>query len=273
MQLELVGCTGAGKSTLAARIVETARADGVEIVLADDVALQPLGMGNSSRGGRRAAAIHFVAFAACLTHGWQYRGFIRSAHRVLRAARISRRQQWNQFRKVMKQLGRYELVRRRTQERRPVLVDEGTVHAAHNLFVHVDREATDAELQSFAECVPLPDVVVYLRSGEEQLIERTIRRGHPRIRDLTRPSVSLFVQQAIRAFDQVTSHKRVAARTVVIQDGAIVKQPPRQDSPTVKTVIDLLCRAVQSQAAAVAELPAQCPASGRDGIASGGPAC
>ena len=196
MQLELVGCTGAGKSTLAANILKTAQADGFEIMLADDVALRQLGWCGTSPGRLRSVALHAAALIACVTDGWQYRDFIRSAHGVLRSAKIPLCQQCNQFRKVLKQLGRYELVRQRSQELRPILVDEGTVHAAHNLFVHVNREAADEELQSFAECVPLPDVVIYLKSGEEHLIERTLRRGHPRIRELTHQSVSSFVHQA-----------------------------------------------------------------------------
>jgi hypothetical protein len=164
---------------------------------------------------------------------------------VLRAARIPRPRQWNQLRKVLKQLGRYDLVRRRCQERGTVLVDEGTIHAAHNLFVHVDREVNRDQLQDFAECVPLPDIVVYVRSREDTLVERTLERGHPRIPNPTPQVVASFVRQAVVTFDTLSRHKRIAPRTLVIEDGVVVSEPCENGNPQTKTVLDVIRRAVR----------------------------
>ena len=156
MQLELVGCTGAGKSTLAKRIESAARAQSVDLALGDEFVLLRLGLRRMRARRLRAVAVHVVAFWGCLTRGWRHGAFIRIAYRVLCDPKIPRRRRWNQLRKVFKQLGRYEVIRCRRQSRTSVIVDEGTLHTAHNLFVHVACDVNQDYFRQFAERVPLP---------------------------------------------------------------------------------------------------------------------
>ena len=244
MQLELIGCTGAGKSTLAARIVDAARAEGIKLVLADEFALNQLGLRHLRTRWLRAVAVHVVAFWGCISRGSRHVRFIEYAYRVLHYSKIPRRQQWNQLRKVLKQLGRYEVIRCRRQSQTPVLVDEGTLHAAHNLFVHVANDFNNDHVRQFAERVPLPDIVIYVREREDVLIERTLDRRHPRIADPTPQSVAKFVRQAVLVFDQLSKHERVAPRTLVIQDGVIVSEPNELGNPELKNVMKVLRGAI-----------------------------
>jgi hypothetical protein len=133
------------------------------------------------------------------------------------------------------------------------LVDEGTVQTAHNLFVHVEHCFDDVRLRQFSRCVPLPDVVVYVRPNEDALIERTLRRGHPRIARPTRPAVTWFVRQALSAFDQLTRCERVASRTIEVRDGEVIHGVGRQRRFCTEgtrwsdELVDLIDRAVQRQ--------------------------
>ena len=246
MQIELVGCTSAGKSTLAAQIGEAAGAEGIDLLLADEFALDQLGLGHLRKRWLRAVVIHVVAFWGCVSKGWRHVRFIKFSYRELRRTNISRRQQWNQLRKVLKQLGRYEVIRGSRQNQTPVLVDEGTLHAAHNLFIHVDFEFDSDRLQQFAEQVPLPDVVIYVRQCEEVLVERALQRGHPRISDPTRQSVAKFVHQAVQAFDQLAKHERIAPRMLEVQDGTILSAPMHLSTPQMQRALELLRGAIET---------------------------
>lgn len=246
MQIELVGCTSAGKSTLAAQITEAARAEGIDLMLADEYALDLLGLGHLRKRWLRAVVVHIVAFWGCVSKGWRHVRFIKFSHRELRDTKISRRQQWNQLRKVLKQLGRYEVIRGSRQDQTPVLVDEGTLHAAHNLFIHVDFEFDNDQLRQFAEQVPLPDLVIYVRQSEEVLVERALKRGHPRISDPTRQSVAKFVHQAVLAFDQLAKHERISPRTLEVQDGMIVSEPLQPSTPEMKRALEFLRGAIET---------------------------
>ncbi len=73
MQIELVGCTSAGKSTLAAQITEAARAEGIDLMLADEYALDQLGLGHLRKRWLRAVVVHIVAFWGCVSKGWRSR--------------------------------------------------------------------------------------------------------------------------------------------------------------------------------------------------------
>jgi hypothetical protein len=194
----------------------------------------------------RAVVIHIVAFWGCVSKGWRHIRFVKFAYRELRHTNISRRQQWNQLRKVLKQLGRYEVIRCTRQSQTPVLVDEGTLHAAHNLFVHVGFASDDHHVQQFAEQVPLPDVVIYVRQREEVLVQRTLKRGHPRIPDPTRQSVANFVRQAVLTFDQLSKHERIASRMLVVQDGMIVSEPMQLPTPEMMRTLELLRGAIET---------------------------
>ena len=244
IQLEIVGCTGAGKSTLAARITEVARAEGIDLLLGDEFALDQLGLRQLQSRWLRTVCIHFVAFCGCVVNGWRHVQFVWFTYRVLRHAKIPRRQQWNQLRKALKQLGRYEVIRS-LRNHTPVLVDEGTVHTAHNLFVHVAGEFNEELVGQFALLVPLPDVVIYVRLREDMLVERTLDRGHPRIPNPTPQSVARFVRRAVGAFDKISRHERIAPRTLVIQDGVIVSEPNEHGNPQMKKVMKVLRRAIQ----------------------------
>lgn len=244
MQLELVGCTGAGKSTLAARIMEVARAEGIDLWLADDFALDQLRLRQLKSRWARVLCVHFVALIGCVANGWRHVRFVWFTYRVLHSTNIPRRQQWNQLRKALKQLGRYDVVRS-LGDHAPVLVDEGTIHVAHNIFVHVANTCSEEQVEQFALQVPLPDAVVYVRSREDALVERTLKRGHPRIPNPTPQSVARFVRQAVVAFDKLSRHERIAPRTLVIQDGVIVSEPCEHDNPQIKSVLEVVRRAVR----------------------------
>ena len=245
MQLELVGCTGAGKSTLAKRIAATAQTQGVDLVLGDDFALSGMGARRLRPRWLRAIAVHVVAFWGCITKGWRHVQFIRFSYHVLRLSKIPRRQQWNQLRKVFKQLGRYEVIGCGRQRQTSVLVDEGTLHTAHNLFVHVGCHVNQDDVRKFAERVPLPDVVIYVREREDTLVERTLDRGHPRISDATSKSVAKFIRTAVQTFEQLYKHERIASRTLVIQDGMILSGPTELSTPEMKTVFEVLRKAIE----------------------------
>jgi thymidylate kinase len=146
-------------------------------------------------------------------------------------------------------------------------VDEGTLHAAHNLFIHVDFEFDNDQLQQFAERVPLPDVVIYVRQSEQVLVERTLKRGHPRIADPTRQSVAKFVHQAVLAFDQLAKHERIAPRTLEVQDGMIVSEPMELPTPQLKRTLEFLRSAIETGTLPTNELDCESTPAAHSGAA------
>ncbi len=247
MHVELVGCTSAGKSTLAAAMADAAREERIVLVLGSDLILGMLGFSGTRNRWLRAVAIHIVAAVGCLRRTWKCTKFMTFSRGVLRRMPISRGQRANQLRKVLKQLGCYEFMALGSKQPAVTLVDEGTVHAAHNLFVHVDGTLDHREVETFAELVPLPDVVIYVRDSEKVIVERTLARWHPRIpRSASNETVSAFVHKAIETFDLLSVHERIAERTVVVDGCNIIPPSGQPHDARTEAVLRILERAIRA---------------------------
>lgn len=204
MQIEFIGSTGAGKSTLARRVLLACRAQGLDACLADEFVLQRLRLNGVKGHLPRTLLVDLCALALCLLTWRRHRAFYRLALPLIWRLRAPWLEKANLMRNVLKKIGIYEIVSRRPSQSKVVLVDEGTLHAAHNLFVHVSGPGSRSDLEAFGRLAPLPDMAVYVAERESVLIQRTLQRGHKRIPDRSYASVEHFVREAIETFDLLT---------------------------------------------------------------------
>ncbi len=214
MHIELIGCTSAGKSTLVESVIQARRGQGATITLGDDLVLRRLRLHWVKSSSARRLLVNIAGLLASLLTWRKNRALIRFAGRVLFQPAIPRVERLQLLRNVLKKIGVYEIIRR-SGSRQTVLVDEGTLQIAHNLFVHASAGVDPALVAEFAAIVPLPDAVVYLRPPEELLVERIVARGHSRLPDRSEAQVTRFVRQAVAVFDQLAQQPAIAARTLV----------------------------------------------------------
>src|SRR5205085_12367956 len=97
--------------------------------------------------------------------------------------------------------------------------DEGAVHAAHNLFVHIRRAPRAEEIAAFADLVPKPDLLVWVKAPPDQSVACTLRRGHRRVAPGL-PSAQAFVNHANIALTALFAVEVVRERLVVIDNSA-----------------------------------------------------
>jgi hypothetical protein len=136
------------------------------------------------------------------------------------------------LRNVLKKIGIYEIIRFRGASRQIILVDEGVLQAAHNLFVHSAVQVKMENLATFAQLIPLPDVIVYLRQPESLLIDRTIKRGHKRIPDRSYSNVVPFIRQAVDTFDKLVQNPAVERKLLIVEGGQnVTVAASYQDNP------------------------------------------
>ena len=216
IQIELTGCTGAGKSTLARGIVQACREQGIDVVMGDEVVLG-LARLNWLRGSlARTLCLDLICLPAWLATWGRHRAFHAFTIRTIWRLPIAWTVRLNLLRNVLKKMGTHEIVRRRSPRRQVALVDEGTLHAAHNLFVHVAVPPSPDDIATFARLAPLPDAAVYVKQQESVLIERTLARGHKRIEDRSSASVQLFVERAIETFEMLWQQAAISERLLVV---------------------------------------------------------
>lgn len=259
-QIEFIGCTGAGKSTLVRRILDEFRNRGITLMQRDDCVLGTLGLGWLSNHFIRTVCVDVASLAVCLLHWGRHRElFLFGIRRVLQL-RVTWSEKIYLLRNFLKKIGIHELIRTHAPQSGIALIDEGALHAAHNLFVHVSARFTSKQLSTFTQLVPLPDVAVYIRQPDRVLIARTLERGHRRIPDLSYHSVERFIRQAVEVFEAMAAHPTIQTRLLLIngQENKVIA-PDRNRSPLVHQALQLICRGVtQSAGGAMADDGAMC---------------
>jgi hypothetical protein len=259
MQIELFGCSSAGKSSLAPRLLRSARALGVEATMSEDFVLGQFRLGGVRLPWLRRLCVDLLAAGACLASWREHAGFLHQAARILLAlpAGVAWGRRLNMARNVVKKTGVRALVRRRARPDELVILDEGTLQTAHYLFVQPCADPDPARLDAFLARVPLPDVAVYVRETEPTLVRRTLARGHKRLGDRSSHGAARFVKRAVFTLDRVAETPRVKQRLLLLEpSGRSVSPAPSAAGRAGQFVREILRRATgaaQSDASAPPE--------------------
>lgn len=241
MQIELIGCTSAGKSILIRKILHACHEQGIDIFLGTDFVLKQVRLNWIKNHLLRTLLMDLAALSACLVTWRRNVKFYLFATRHLLWSPIALFEKINLLRNALKKIGIFEIIRFRSANQQVILVDEGVLQAAHNLFVHVSIEVDMEHLYTFARLVPLPDVVVYLRQPEGLLIDRTMKRGHKRIPDHSYVKVVRFVKQAVATFDKLVQCPVVENKLLIVGDGEnVIEATNDKDDPIVGLFLNII---------------------------------
>ncbi len=234
MHIELIGSTSAGKTTLAKKMMEAGKNSGVEVSLSDDFMLGQLHLGWVRNEFICRRLVEITAFAVWLTCLAKYKDFFRFVIQEGKYSPGSWFYKMNRIRNVIRKIGIYEFISRRSGSQQVVLADnEGILQGVHNLFVHENSQADLHKIARYVELVPLPDVVLYLRQEEDVLVARTIARGHDRVTGSSQDKVVHFIRQAVAVFNEMINISKVQERLLIV-DGELNVQPEVGNSVNVK---------------------------------------
>lgn len=241
MQIELIGCTSAGKSTLTRSILQTCHQQGLDILLGDDFVLKQVRLNWVKSHLPRTVLVDLLALFACLITWRSNLEFYLFATRLLFPLPVAQLEKLNLLRNVLKKIGIYEIIHFRSTDQQVILVDEGVSQAAHNLFVHSSVQVKAENIATFARLIPLPDVIVYLRQPESRLIERTMKRGHKRIPVRSYSNVDRFVKQAVATFDKLVQNPPIKSRLLIIDgDQTVTIAANDQDEPLLNLALRII---------------------------------
>ena len=237
MIVEVIGSTGAGKTTLISRLRDR-MADTAKVTTAFDLIAAPLGLRWVTHTTARNLIQECFGFPFLLLALFRYKELLSFTLRLLARQADFSIFTLNNFRSLVRKLGVYEAVRRQAHDR-IVLVDEGTVLLAHILFVYSDANYTSQEIQRFASLIPLPDIVVYLRAPVDSLVKRSLQRPSPP-REMKSKEVRLvekYIHRAVSLFDCLVETETIRGRLLVV-DG------PDFNDPAYAALVDDLTAAI-----------------------------
>ena len=126
----------------------------------------------------------------------------------------------NLGRNLAKRIGVHSLLAGYLRESRVcdfAVCDEGTVHIAHNLFVHTEHMPDPREIAEFANIVPMPDILIWVRTTKQQSIECIVDRGHSRVDDSI-DAARKFVDHGHYMFDILCSERSVREKLFTVDN-------------------------------------------------------
>jgi hypothetical protein len=217
MHIEIIGSTSAGKTTLAKKMVGAGKEKGLDVFLSDDFMLEQMHFGWIKNDFVRRRLVEFAALGVWLTCLIRHKEFLGFVVREGMHSPGSWFYKINRIRNVIRKMGIFEFVARRSEPQQIVLADnEGILQGVHNLFVHQNSHADLDKISRYVELVPLPDVVLYLHQEEEILVSRTLGRGHARVAENSPDKVVHFIRQAIAVFNEVISNPKIQKRLLIV---------------------------------------------------------
>lgn len=239
MHIELIGCTSAGKSSLSQKLLANPRQAGYELITSYDFVLRWARFGWLRNHKARMVILNMVALIACLLAWPRRRALYRFiAGTILRLpGHIRPAEKLKIVRIAARNIGIDEIIRRNRAANQVILADEGMLHIASYLFVHVTQPPNFADLVTFLRLVALPELVVYIEQPEAVLVTRTIRKGHKRIPGGAPHLVEAFIRHSIDLFDRLAADPNVQARLLTIRGGEMnTSTAAEQENPRITFV-------------------------------------
>ena len=218
MIVELTGCSAAGKSTLLAAILALGREHGLPLVTPADVLLTALPDALTTHPTAQNLAFDLSATRRRRQLRARYGKFLDFARATIRRDSDHLLTGLNAYRGVVRCVGIYDALADLADDERIVLVDEGTVHSAHNILAHVGRSAQKADINTFAQLAPLPDLLLSVTAPLETVLQRTATRADPPLRGRSPDATATFVRHAHAMFHTLTGCDRIARRTMRIEN-------------------------------------------------------
>ena len=217
MIVEFVGSTGAGKTSLISKIHQklaqiTAVTTQFELIAA------PLGLKSVSHPTVQNLIQEVVAFPFFLGSFNRYKKFLTHTIRTYSNDTKFSIYSINNLRSLERKIGLYEVTKRYKRDQ-IILVDEGPILAAH-MFVFTDSVIKDSEIATFAELLPLPDLIVYIKAPVEVLVRRAMQRPDPPREMGSKDPVMTekYVRSATAVFDRLMEAERIKSRLLIVNN-------------------------------------------------------
>jgi thymidylate kinase len=215
--VELIGCDGAGKTTLG-RLLAEPDVLGSRAVLMADLVLDRPGLRGITHPTARNVAQEVGGLPFLLRALGRRRAYLSFARRMLARYAPTTYHRLNGMRGIARRVGMYELARSRAPER-IVLSDEGTVLSAY-LFALTEAELDRSHVARFAELVPAPDTLVYVKAPLDALVERALARSDRRPQHAGKSSaeVEQTIRRTVDVFDLVAGSSPLRDRVLVVEN-------------------------------------------------------
>lgn len=196
MIIEFTGCTGAGKSTAIGELIRRNKIrGGVRFLHAYDAVLISFGI-RISNYRLRSVIVEVVVLPLMFVEIIRQRTLIWLVLKYIGCNRFGFFMRLNVFRNFVKSLGVKSFLSNTDRHDRCAILDEGTFHVIHNIFVnHVERPDI-AKAKSLVGAMAKGELLVVILSSASDIADRQVNRGDPPVKGLLHQQWLTFAENA-----------------------------------------------------------------------------
>ncbi len=220
MLVEFIGSTGSGKSTLSKSVMENLSGL-IQTSLSEELTRKFINVNGIKYQSLNNLINDIVGFPFFVRNLKRHANFTLFALTSLTYYIKMKFSTVNRFRAVVRKLGNYELYRR-IDKRKIVLIDEGTIHTAHYMFVYSGKEIRFQDIERFAQLVPLPDAIIYIKAPVEILLTRTLKRNDCSriIKSKSDEIIEAYLGRSLFVFDRLVESQKIEERMLVLENNS-----------------------------------------------------
>lgn len=227
MTVEFLGTPGAGKTTLATALVALLDERGVaasDVVGAARDHVRRTRLGSllvRAAPGRSGDVLLWQAFyllgvVHAARFGLERSALVRHAVRSQLRPGIPVRTRAHVVYWFVHLCGRYRFLRSTSAARDVLVLDDGFLHRAVHLYASPFDEPAEAEITTYVDLIPPPDLVVVVVAGWQECERRVRERGiWPHARHLSAAELSRYLQRAERVVDIATRRAQQRSWNVI----------------------------------------------------------
>jgi len=213
MLIEITGCTCTGKTKFSAQLREALGRAQVEATSSVELAMRSMGfkwVSNPTMQNIISDILALGSFIFCIK---KYAPFYRFACAILFRHPDSYLGALNRLRSLNRKIGIHEFLLSR-RSKGVIIVDEGTVHSAHNIFAYAGFPIRNEDIRKFAQLVPLPDIVVCLDAAPDVILSRSGSRRELPTRFEPAANMPRYIARALQVFQGICGEERIKNRLI-----------------------------------------------------------
>lgn len=218
MLVEFIGSSGSGKSTLSKAVMKNISGH-IQTSLSDELVKKLINMDGVKHQSLSNLIYDIVGFPFFVWNLNKHATFTLFAFTSIAYYIKMTFSTINRFRAVVRKLGNYELFKRIDNEK-IVLIDEGTIHTAHYIFVYSDKHIRSNDIARFAHLAPLPDAIIYVKASVEILLERTLKRNDSSriIKSKSDEIIETYLTRSLLLFESLAENQKIRERMIVVEN-------------------------------------------------------
>ena len=240
MIVEFIGSTGSGKTTLISN-VQRRLAGTVRVTTSPDLATSLLGFKNVTNLTLQNLEQELLSFPFLVGKFYKYHAYLSHTIKLFWRNTGFSMQTIHNLRSLERKVGMYEISKRHGKDQ-VILVDEGPLLALH-MFVSSQNTYTSEEIARFIDLLPLPDLVIYVRTSVDTLIKRALQRPDPP-REVDRKDpvqMDSYFKNAVAMFDQLTRAESIREKILAVDSLDMAE-------PGFDQVVERVCQTILDKA-------------------------